>query len=62
MGRLGNHCVDTYGPLSAGDHTLTAAPSSDAVNPITFSVEFYDIPTPPFTVQGSFPANPFTRQ
>jgi hypothetical protein len=51
--------VDTYGPLSAGLNTLTAAASLGAVNPITFSVEFYDIPTPPFTVQGSFPANPF---
>jgi len=51
--------VDMYGPLTAGDHTLTAAPCPDAANPIAFTVEFYDIPTPPFTVQGSFPAEPY---
>jgi hypothetical protein len=52
--------VDTFGPLTAGVHTLTAATSTDAANPITFKVELYDIPTPPFTVQGAFPAEPYT--
>ena len=48
-----------FGPLTAGDHTLTAATSPDAANPVTFTVEFYDIPTPPFTFEGSFPAEPY---
>jgi hypothetical protein len=47
-----------FGPLTAGDHTLTASTSSDAANPVTFTVEFYEIPTTPFTVQGTFPAEP----
>ena len=47
------------GSLSAGDHTLTAMPSPDAANPLTFIVEFYEIPTPPFTIQGTFPAQPY---
>jgi len=55
------HYVDTFGPLTAGVHTLTAAAIPDAVNPITFSVEFYDIPTAPFTVQGTFPAGPINN-
>jgi hypothetical protein len=48
----------TFGPLTAGDHTLTAATSLDAAHPVTFTVEFYEIPTTPFTVQGTFPAEP----
>jgi len=52
--------VDIFGPLTAGDHTLTATTSVDppAVNSVTFTVEFYEIPTTPFTVQGTFPAEP----
>jgi hypothetical protein len=48
-----------FEPLTAGDHTLTAATSIDAVNPVTFAVEFYEIPTTPFTVQGTFAAEPY---
>jgi hypothetical protein len=51
--------VDTYGPLTAGVHTLTAATSPDAANPVTFTVELYEIPTTPFTIQGAFPAEPY---
>jgi len=57
---------DTWGgygldPLAAGDHTLNATASGDAVNPVAFTVEFYDIPTTPFTVQGTFPAEPYNK-
>ena len=57
---------DTWGgygfdPLAAGDHTLNATTSGDAVNPVAFTVEFYDIPTTPFTVQGTFPAEPYNK-
>jgi hypothetical protein len=48
-----------FGPLPAGDYILNAATSLDTVNPITFTVEFDEIPTPPFTIQGSFPAEPY---
>lgn len=52
---------NTLGSLAAGDHTLTATPSSDAANPLTFTVEFYEIPTPPFTIGGTFPAVPYNN-
>ena len=52
---------NTFGSLAAGDHTLTATPSSDAANPLTFTIEFYEIPTPPFTIGGTFPAMPYNN-
>ena len=58
MGHLGKI---RFWPLAAGDHTLNATTSDDAVNPVTFTVEFYDIPTTPFTVQGTFPAQPYNN-
>jgi len=50
---------DAWGPLAAGDHTLTAAAGPDAANQVTFTVQFYEVPTPPFTVEGEFPAAPY---
>jgi hypothetical protein len=50
---------DSVGSLTAGGHTLTATSSPDAANPLTFTVEFYEIPTPPLTIQGTFPAQPY---
>jgi hypothetical protein len=52
------HYVDMFGPLAAGEHTLTAAIGLNATSSISFKVELLDIPTPPFTFQGTFPANP----
>jgi len=48
--------ANDFGPLTAGDHILTATTSTDAVNQVTFTVEFYEIPAPPFTVEGRFAA------
>jgi len=49
----------TVGPLAGGVHTFTATPGLDAANPLTFTVQFYEIPSPPFTIQGTFPAQPY---
>jgi hypothetical protein len=46
-----------FEPLTAGDHTLAAATGPDATGSISFEVEFLQIPTPPFTIRGTFPAN-----
>jgi hypothetical protein len=53
------HYSDMFGPLTAGGHTLTAAIGPDATSSISFKVEFLEIPTPPFTVQGTFPADAY---
>ena len=50
-----------WGPLAAGDHTVTATTSTDATNQVGFTVEFYTIPTSPFTVQGTFPPDPYNN-
>ena len=46
---------DILGSVTAGEHTLTAATSQDDVNQLTFTVEIYEIPAPPFTIAGTFP-------
>jgi len=51
--------LDFYGPLTGGDHTLTAGAGPDTTSQISFNVEFLEVPTPPFTVQGTFPAEPY---
>jgi hypothetical protein len=48
-----------FGPLTAGEHTLTVATSIDAANAVTFTVEFYEIPTTPVALQGTFTAQPY---
>jgi len=53
------HYLDFFGPLTGGEHTLTAGTSPDTTGQISFNVEFLDVPTPPFTVQGTFPAEPY---
>ena len=53
------HYVDIFGPLAAGQHTLTAAIGPNATSSISFTVELLNIPTPPFTFEGTFPASPF---
>jgi len=53
------HYLDMFGPLTGGSHTLTATIGPDATNQISFSVEFLEVPTPPFTIQGAFPAEPY---
>jgi len=52
------HYVDTFGSLSAGQHTLIAAIGPNATSSTSFTADLLDIPTPPFTFQGAFPANP----
>jgi hypothetical protein len=47
--------ADTFGPLTAGQHNVTATTSQDATNQVAFVVELYEIPTPPFTIAGTFP-------
>lgn len=47
--------ADTFGPLTAGQHNVTATTSLDAANQVAFMVELYEIPTPPFTIAGTFP-------
>jgi len=46
---------DILGSLIAGEHALNATTSLDAANQLTFVVEIYEIPTPPFTIAGTFP-------
>jgi hypothetical protein len=53
------HYLDMFGPLTGGEHTLTAGTSPDATSQISFNVEFLEVPAPPFTVQGTFPAEPY---
>jgi hypothetical protein len=53
------HYLDMFGPLTAGEHTLTAAIGPNATSPISFNVQFLDVPTPPFTVHGTFPAGAY---
>lgn len=47
--------ADTFGPLTAGQHNITATTSLDAANQVAFVVELYEIPAPPFTIAGTFP-------
>ena len=47
------------GSLTAGEHSVNATISQDAVNQLAFRVEVCEIPTPPFTVGGAFPSIPY---